>query len=160
MNVFYRWTDAVQFLKELITQTSPLPGYGIAVEQTANGRRISLCGQTSGSATNKYDGAFAITDSSDEETAELTIAEGYYRHGLIHCLVPQSLVNPEESGYVYIKITNDGNRYIFESDCAATLPASESGTLYVPLAYVTVKDGAIEKITQWQYGELLTPGVM
>jgi len=118
-------------------------------------------GGSGGGGDSGYTGPFAVTNTSDDETNELTIAEGFYRHGLNDVGVAKSTVYPDASGYAYIKITYEGSAYVFKSDFADSVPESLSGTIYVPIAYAQIDtDGNIASITQIQYGDLLTPGVL
>lgn len=168
MRIFYRWTEAAVYLKELILRSTPIAGKGIIIERTALGRRISST-NAGGGGSSKYKGPFLVENSSDEDGAMVTVCNGsnpesvyagIYQHGIEKINVPYDIIPVETSGQVYVSITHNGNYHQFEYDVAGQTPSSVNGEINLPLAEITVNDGKITAIRQIQQGNLITPGVL
>jgi hypothetical protein len=70
---------------------------------------------------------------------------------------PEATLSVTSSGYVYLKITYT-TAYVVELATAASVPAQTDTEYYIPLAYVTVTDGSISGIDQFQYGQIQGSG--
>ena len=118
----------------------------------------------SGAVASGYDGPFAVVNSSTESTQQITVysqnaeegrpAAATVTLGTTVKTFAETTLSVSASGYVYLKITYSGSAYIVETASAASMPAQAATEYYVPLAYVTVTDGAISDIQQLQFGQV------
>ena len=188
MSIFYNWRDAVQYLKELITRTTPLAGNGIAVEQTVAGRRISLCGQAASSASARYAGQFTLKVSVEDGENYLEVVNGEFEESFWQSQ-PAGRINiggswldvasyidtPEGSGYAYLLVTYEYVNgavlptYKAEIKTGTTLPNNYDGTAkiyrYVVLlgSYTTITSDDTEIMTAtqvWTGGTVYVTGVV
>jgi hypothetical protein len=118
MKTFYRWTDAVLYLKNLIMQSAPLAGKGIVVENTPRGRRISCTAVGApGSSTAEYAGPFKLIAAS----STLKVINGA-NEALTYCggIIMPTPIYP---------------------DVFTAAPAGDAGVVYVRIFYTTDEDG-------------------
>jgi len=71
---------------------------------------------------------------------------------------PEATLSVTSSGYVYLKITYESSAYVGLLTTAANVPAQTATEYYIPLAYVTVTNGAISGVDQFQYGQVQGAG--
>jgi hypothetical protein len=105
-----------------------------------------------------YSGPFAASGASDESGAKIKIAAGECYIMTTPFSVASMTVTVTASGYVYLEAVanNDDGLTINapEIKFSAALPAFENLKFKRPLAKVTVTDGKVTSIIQYQYGFL------
>ncbi len=123
-----------------------------------NGRRRSRGGGYSRpTPASVYDGPFAVSDSSEDESLKVTIAAGLVFAGITKIAVAETEKSITATCVIYIEVTF-ASTYKTEFKTAEALPDPVSGKYIKGIAEITVTDSKISDITQIWAGNIEVVG--
>ncbi len=102
-----------------------------------------------------YWGDFAVTEGEDD--TYVYVKAGTIYAGITEISVPQTNVPISLSGYIYITLTYSAGAYT-ASLAAGAIPSQSLTEYIIPIAQVTISEGAIINIAQMQHGSHFVAG--
>lgn len=106
-----------------------------------------------------YSGPFAVKDTSDGETKQVTVSAGKIIAGINQAGVAQKDIGISDDTFIYLELSYVDSAYSAEIKTSASTPSLSYTKYIVVLAEVTFEDSKIKKINQkWQYGDIYVAG--
>jgi len=106
-----------------------------------------------------YSGPFAVKDTSDGETKQVTVSAGTIIAGTNQAGVALKDIGISADTFIYVELSYADSAYSAEIKTASSTPALSSTKYIVVLAEVTFENSKIKKINQkWQYGDIYVAG--
>lgn len=110
-----------------------------------------------GVGSGDYEGPFNVIQKDDTSVTVGTDSTNLIILGLVSYSFTEADLTVSASGYACLKITYSIG-YTYALEFSASLPTQTATNFYIPLAYVTVADGAISAIEQLQFGAIVQSG--
>ncbi|OGV36974.1 MAG: hypothetical protein A2020_16365 [Lentisphaerae bacterium GWF2_45_14] len=125
----------------------------------APGITITIPTQRQAFASDTYDGPFAVKNTSEGETIQVTVNAGDIIAGTTKVSVPETDIAISSSCVVYIELSYSDSSYSTEIKTASLMPGLSSTVYRTRLADITFQDSRIKSVTQmWQYGDIYVAG--